>query len=81
MWGLDGAEVSGQGLMSGNVINACSHGCCFALYKTELVFLLFSQYSQIWLQVSDKELTKGRCLSLLLCPFTPGQSRATNVAA
>lgn len=61
MWSLDGAELSGQGPTSGSVISTGSHGCCFALYKTELVFLLFLQYSQIWLQVSDKELTKG-CL-------------------
>lgn len=35
-------------------------------YKTDIVFLLFLQYSQIWLQVSDKEVTKGIYLSLLL---------------
>lgn len=35
-------------------------------YKTEIVFLLFLQYSQIWLQVSDKDITKGMFLSVLL---------------
>lgn len=69
--GSGGAELSGQGPTSGCVINTSSHGCCFALYKTELVFLLFLQYSKIWLQVSDKELTKEKCPSLLMSSFTP----------
>lgn len=69
--GSGGAELSGQGPTSGGVINTSSHGRCFALYKTELVFLLFLQYSKIWLQVSDKELTKERCPSLLMSSFTP----------
>lgn len=62
-----------SGPTSGGDINTDSRGC-LALYKTELVFLLFLQYSRIWLQVSVKEMAEVRCLSLLLCPFTPGQS-------
>lgn len=44
---------------------------CFTwmlFYKTEVVFLLFLQYPQIWLQVSDKEVTKG--IYICLCDLS-----------